>query len=415
MFENIESHPYYYFYKVGNQKFSTKLFASYAKEKSDNNTNEILWCFPHYENALINENLELEPSETLQELYLQRAIELRNKYDYLILYYSGGNDSNQILETFMLNKIFLDEIVIFSKEDMDLKNKIQDEEKLLFFVPEYYEASKSAIPQAKFYIETYSPRTKLTIVENINNVNGKYWESLNFENIERHLKSCNLGLSSRIVVRSRDLSFVNSSLSKIISNKNIGHIYGKEKVRVSYDESGFFISISDADVIDYIDLQWLISEKNTPNNMELFYIHPDSIKIHIKQAHEIIKKIPKKFVNSIFKQSYFATRSIEDLFANILYVRKHERLYTGLKAANSYEYLANHPNRQKQFENSSILIKRQRGEMAVNYYIKDKGLDNLNRFSKIIQDSFFKNRDLDYVTNIHYSSYSTKKYYIKYF
>ena len=45
---------------------------------------------------------------SLQNLYKERAQMLRDKYDYLILYYSGGSDSNNVLKTFLDNNIKLD-------------------------------------------------------------------------------------------------------------------------------------------------------------------------------------------------------------------------------------------------------------------------------------------------------------------
>lgn len=42
---------------------------------------------------------------SLQELYKQRAQQIRDKYDEIILYYSGGADSNNVLMTFLKNKI----------------------------------------------------------------------------------------------------------------------------------------------------------------------------------------------------------------------------------------------------------------------------------------------------------------------
>ena len=53
-------------------------------------------------------NVRQEPTETLKELYKRRAQQLRDKYDYLILSYSGGSDSFNILNTFLNNNIKLD-------------------------------------------------------------------------------------------------------------------------------------------------------------------------------------------------------------------------------------------------------------------------------------------------------------------
>jgi len=51
-----------------------------------------------------------EPTETLDEMYKDRALQLRDEYDYLILSFSGGSDCNNILRSFIDNNIKLDEV-----------------------------------------------------------------------------------------------------------------------------------------------------------------------------------------------------------------------------------------------------------------------------------------------------------------
>ena len=52
-----------------------------------------------------------EPSTSIDELYRRRAQSLRDRYDYIIVMYSGGPDSKNILDVFVNNGIFIDEIV----------------------------------------------------------------------------------------------------------------------------------------------------------------------------------------------------------------------------------------------------------------------------------------------------------------
>ena len=57
------------------------------------------------------------PVETnLLTLYKQRAEQLREKYDYLVMYYSGGADSTNALHAFIDNNIFLDELIMHMPE-----------------------------------------------------------------------------------------------------------------------------------------------------------------------------------------------------------------------------------------------------------------------------------------------------------
>jgi hypothetical protein len=52
-----------------------------------------------------------EPATDIHDLYAQRAKELREKYDYVIIKYSGGADSTNIIRTFVDNGLKIDAIV----------------------------------------------------------------------------------------------------------------------------------------------------------------------------------------------------------------------------------------------------------------------------------------------------------------
>ena len=54
-----------------------------------------------------------EPVESLDQLYKNRAKEVREQYDYVVLYYSGGYDSANMLHAFLDNGIYPDEILTF--------------------------------------------------------------------------------------------------------------------------------------------------------------------------------------------------------------------------------------------------------------------------------------------------------------
>lgn len=69
-----------------------------------------------YDQIYDNFDRSLLGKKTLDELYVERARQLREKYDYLILYYSGGSDSRNILQTFLKNNIKLDCVFVRSWE-----------------------------------------------------------------------------------------------------------------------------------------------------------------------------------------------------------------------------------------------------------------------------------------------------------
>jgi hypothetical protein len=69
-------------------------------------------CFLYYNDVLYNKvDWKIEPALSLDELYKQRAQEIRDSYERVILCLSGGIDSRNVLETFYYNNIHIDEIL----------------------------------------------------------------------------------------------------------------------------------------------------------------------------------------------------------------------------------------------------------------------------------------------------------------
>ena len=95
------------FYMVGNKKFFNKTLALL---ESSTSKLPVEWKFNHDAYGKIDWTVPIETN--LEELYRLRAQQLRNQYDYLILHFSGGADSTNVLHAFVRNNIFLDEIVM---------------------------------------------------------------------------------------------------------------------------------------------------------------------------------------------------------------------------------------------------------------------------------------------------------------
>jgi len=101
-----------------------------------------------------------EPDISLEKLYEMRARQIRDEYDYIILSFSGGSDSNEILETFLEHDLFIDEIqtVHYSKIINRLvKHSLINDRSLSIFL----EYEKAVIPKLK-KIRNVSPQTKIT-------------------------------------------------------------------------------------------------------------------------------------------------------------------------------------------------------------------------------------------------------------
>lgn len=105
------------YYEVGDNKF---FFKNQALYESAVTGKPMRWDFNDQCWSLyLNNNRHLLGTRSLDELYKQRALQLRDKYDYLILNYSGGADSHNILMTFLNNNIKLDEIYVQHSKSVD--------------------------------------------------------------------------------------------------------------------------------------------------------------------------------------------------------------------------------------------------------------------------------------------------------
>jgi hypothetical protein len=95
-----------FYYFDNGKKFTSKIEAIKYSQQT-----RLLPKFYYYDHVYEKLDWTREPSETLDYYYKQHAQRIRDNYDYVILAYSGGYDSTNILETFYYNNIKLDKII----------------------------------------------------------------------------------------------------------------------------------------------------------------------------------------------------------------------------------------------------------------------------------------------------------------
>lgn len=103
-------------YVVGNSEFLNKLQAMVYSQVSGL---PISWHFHDDVFSSIDWTIPIETP--LKELYRKRALQIREKYDFVSLFYSGGVDSTNVLHTFIDNGIRLDEIVMWAPDSLKSK------------------------------------------------------------------------------------------------------------------------------------------------------------------------------------------------------------------------------------------------------------------------------------------------------
>jgi hypothetical protein len=95
------------YYEVQGKRYAHKIDAVLAANASKSN---ISWYFNDAQ-FTVKTNWLKEPDTSLAELYAKRARELREQFDYVVVFCSGGADSTNVALSFLENGIHIDEIV----------------------------------------------------------------------------------------------------------------------------------------------------------------------------------------------------------------------------------------------------------------------------------------------------------------
>jgi hypothetical protein len=95
------------FWQVGATKFKNKFQALVFATDTNQEVSYI-----YFDQIWNNFDRSLLGKVSLKKLYQQRAQQIRDSYDYLILYFSGGADSYNVLRSFIDNGIKLDEVCV---------------------------------------------------------------------------------------------------------------------------------------------------------------------------------------------------------------------------------------------------------------------------------------------------------------
>ena len=102
-----------FYYDTEKNIYLTQLDAVAAKKTGKN------IFFYYYDKEFSQIDWTIEPLEPLEQLYKERAQKIRDENEYLILCYSGGVDSTNILETFYYNNIHIDELIMVGAFSQD--------------------------------------------------------------------------------------------------------------------------------------------------------------------------------------------------------------------------------------------------------------------------------------------------------
>jgi len=268
-------------YTCNNKNYFSKLEAIL---ESNLTNQQIHWNF--YDEIFSKYNWNAPSTLSIDELYKKRALQLRENYDHLVLFYSSGVDSGYILKTFIDNNIKLDEIYIFGAFNAE-KRKFKDLGTST--APGYYtrEIEYIAKPTIKEILKKQN--IKITVFD---------WEKEMLDATKDldwfWQAGCRFGPD--MLVRNNFHKRFHEHSDMVHKGKQVGFIYGVDKPRLFRDDKSIYFSFLD------IILTTGTNNKNdilgeTWENDEYFYWNPNFPEIPIKQAHMIVNYL--KATNNI--------------------------------------------------------------------------------------------------------------------
>lgn len=270
------------YWQVNEQKFLKKFDAlRYAGKK---NWQAIKYIF--FDHVWNNFDRKSLGTVSLNALYQQRAKQLRDEYDYLILYFSGGADSYNVMRSFIDNGIKLDEVCV--KWPMAAINAG-------VYVPNTIDLSARntlsewdfAIKPVLKWLSQRHPDIKITVVDWTENFSEKtYSEDLflhvnNFTDVEIPFL----------------MSYSGSEKYYIEKGKKVASIYGIEKPLVAYRDKKWYMG--------FIDMATAMGTPSlvNPHGTEYFYWSPKFPMLTFEQAHTVCEFLDK---NIHFKKYFLS-------------------------------------------------------------------------------------------------------------
>jgi hypothetical protein len=298
------------YYSVNGIPFASKneaaIYATATKQK-------LAW---HFNDEVYNNyNWTIEPEQSLDELYDQRARQLREQYDYLILSYSGGSDTHNILTSFLRQGLLIDEVLVNVNDKI---NKIIVDDMSINSNWNYGAEYKLQIYPRLQEIKNSSPRTKITVVDTSDSI----MESMKAAGDASWVIGKKEALNISAITRYNYLYF-SEIRKKFDKDKKIATIVGVEKPLSYISNNKFFLVFSDK-MANLTPIQQHF-EEYTNAQTEYFYWHPSTVDMVCKQAHVIKKWLsvnPQylKLWKPADKSEFYSThRVIQPIIKNVIY------------------------------------------------------------------------------------------------
>jgi hypothetical protein len=297
---NNNHHGYYW---CGNQKFYNKFQAILYAEAHGCGVE-----FYFNDHVFSMANWTEEPTVNLDNLYARRARELREQYDYLVIHFSGGYDSGNILETFVRNNIPVDEIYIRGSRStsiIDARNHSG--------ANSYAEIDLIARPLAEFVKQNYMPHVKITIQDTVDHIIQHWARDTNW------IDNLDVADFSPSTIIKKTYDELNPEFKKMTDRGlKVAHVMGMEKPDMYYQDGKYYVRFLDK--FSALHTPVRSEHQELPLYREPFYWSPSCAEMIIKQCHLIKRHIK---TNCLDPAQVFSMRGTakHHFLGNIIYNR----------------------------------------------------------------------------------------------
>jgi hypothetical protein len=266
-------------------KVQALLEATRLRKQGQSCTVWFLW----YHDVFKNFNKELLGKIPLKTLYKERAQQLRDNYDELILYYSGGADSHNILHTFLENNIKLDYVFVrwpYKILDKGLYKSNNQNTGATNFVSEWDYVIKPDLE----YLKNNYPEIKIITADWLDRVDLNLYNDELFST-QNHMHSA--------VNFLRMQSYSDTEINLLDQGKRVAAIWGTDKPYLKKNSTSSEVSFHFRDDL----IQNAVPVNSDANNVEYFYWSPDMPALAYEMAYQTFlwfKSRPDKvqFINT---------------------------------------------------------------------------------------------------------------------
>lgn len=336
------------FYKVDDKIVYNKFQALICASK---NKKSVEWNFYDDLYDYTGLNIKSHIDTSLEQIYKKRAQQLREKYNYLILNYSGGSDSHNILHTFLKNNIKLD--MIFVQWPISLTDKN-------LYIPNVVNKSNYnfhsewdfVLKKDLEWLSQVHPEIKIEVADWTETLTVDFYSDLLFENNVTNLPS---------IARSQKQN-THSKIETELSNKgvSVASIFGVDKISIAIRSNEIFFRMADTSCMAQ-------PNPDNINGLEYFYFTPDMPEIpaiqcyklykeYIKRPHLFritadIKKREERYKNVLYQSPYQDLHSYWEVFKLVCYPHWN---FSRFQAEKPFSVLQGLPNGVRAWDN--ILI-----------------------------------------------------------